>query len=142
MPAAALRNAPILYQDAHLTVVWLERFHATLNTWTGFLQADEYRSRMDRCLELLKQVSANAIVANVQQFRPIVATDQDWSNDDWAPRAVAAGLQRMAVVLPSSVFAQISVTRVVQRLDETTIHLTQVAEVVDALRWLEVTAGA
>jgi len=142
MPATALRNAPILHQDAHLTVAWVERFGATVNTWTGFLQGEEFRTRMDRCLELLRGASATAIVANVQDFRPLLQDDQDWSNDDWAPRAVAAGLQRMAVVLPRSVFSQIAVTRVVQRLDDSPIWLTQVAEVVDALRWLDVSARA
>ncbi len=137
MPQTALRNAPVIHQDEHLTVSWLERYRATLNTWTGFLQGAEYCKRMDLCLELLKQMSGTAIVANVQQFRPIVQADQDWSNDDWAPRAVKAGLERMVVVLPSNLFAQITVTRVVQRLDQSPIRLAQVAEILDALRWLE-----
>lgn len=142
MPTPALRNAPVLHEDENLQVKWLEEHCATFNTWTGFLQGDAYRKRMDLCLELLTRVEAHAILANVQQFRPILAADQDWSNDDWAPRAVSAGLQRMVVVLPHNVFSQLAVSRVVQRLDESPIRLAQVAEVSDAVRWLELPSNS
>jgi hypothetical protein len=112
-----------------------------VNTWTGFLQGDAYRQRMDLCLELLRQVSASATIANVQQFRPLVLVDQDWANEDWAPRAVTAGLKRMVVVQPVNVFSQLAVTRMVRKLGSVSMHVAQVAHLSDALRWLEIVEG-
>jgi len=140
MPLSALRNSRVLHTDESLSLEWLPDLRATLNTWTGFLQGEPYRQRMDLCLALLAQVSAQSIIANVQMLRPLVSVDQDWTNQDWAPRAARAGLLHMVVVQPRSVFAQLVVTQVVQKLDGASMQVVQVAELTDALRLLQTLA--
>lgn len=137
MPLSALRNSRVLHLDESLSVELLPDLRATLNTWTGFLQGEPYRQRMDLCLVLLEQSSAHSIIANVQMLRPLVTADQDWTNQDWAPRAARAGLLRMVVVQPRSVFSQLVVTQVVQKLDNSVMQVVQVAEITDALRLLQ-----
>lgn len=127
----------VLHQDEHLHVELLPGLSALVNTWSGFLQRAAYRERMDRCLELLQSAAANTVIANVQALRPLLAEDQIWTNDDWGPRAAAAGLKRMGVVLPTTVFAQLAVTRIVRSLDQIAIHTAEFGEFPDALRWLE-----
>jgi len=95
---------------------------------------------MDLCLVLLEQVAAQSIIANVQMLRPLVSADQDWTNQDWAPRAVRAGLRHMVVVQPRSVFSQLVVSQVVQKLDGSAMQVVQVAEITDALRLLQTLA--
>src|SRR6186713_1206196 len=107
MPLSALRNSRVLHTDESLSLEWLPDLRATLNTWTGFLQGEPYRTRMDLCLSMLQQMSAHSIIANVQTLRPLVSDDQVWTNEDWAPRAVRAGLSQMIVVQPRSVFSQL-----------------------------------
>jgi len=92
---------------------------------------------MDLCLVLLEQASARSIIADVQMLRPLVSADQEWTNGDWAPRAVRAGLAQMVVVQPRSVFSQLVVTQLLQKLDTASLQVVQVAELTDALRWLQ-----
>lgn len=127
----------VLHQDVHLHVELLPGFGAMVNTWQGFVQGAAYRERMDRCLELLQSSGADTVIANVQALRPLLAEDQTWTNEDWAPRASALGLKRMGVVVPTTVFAQLAVTRIVRRLDQISIHTAEFGELPDALRWLE-----
>jgi len=137
MPLSALRNSSVLHSDESLSVESLPDLHAILNTWSGFLQGEPYRRRMDLCLKLLVEVSASSIIANAQMLRPLVSADQDWTNEDWAPRAIQAGLEYMVVVQPRSVFSQLVVTQVVQKIDSAALQVVQVAELTDALRWLK-----
>ena len=92
---------------------------------------------MNLVIDLLEGTSARSVIANVQEFRPLISADQEWTNVDWAPRVVAAGLKHMAVVQPLSVFSQLVVTNVVNRIDADTMQVVQVAQIADALRWLE-----
>jgi len=140
MPLSALRNSRVLHTDESLSLEFLPDLRATLNTWAGFLQGEPYRRRMDLCLALLEQVAAQSIIANVQMLRPLVSADQDWTNQDWAPRAVRAGLRHMVVVQPRSVFSQLVVSQVVQKLDGADMQVVQVAEITDALRLLQTLA--
>ncbi len=127
----------VLHQDEHLHVELLPGLCALVNTWSGFLQGPAYRERMDRCVEVLRIAAAHTILANVQALRPLLAEDQVWTNENWAPRAAAAGLKRMGVVLPTTVFAQLAVTRIVRKLDQIAIHTAEFGELPDAMRWLE-----
>jgi len=127
----------VLHTDEQLRIELAPELRATVNTWRGFLQGPAYRERMNRCLDLLAQVGAHTIIANVQALRPILAEDQLWSHDDWAPRAYAAGLRRLGVVLPTTVFAQLAVTRIVRGLDQASIHTAEFGELADAMRWIE-----
>ena len=127
----------MLHTDEHLHIELIPELGAMVNTWHGFVQGSSYRARMNRCVDLLQSVRAHTVVANVQRLRPLLADDQTWTNEDWAPRAAAAGLKRMGVVLPATVFAQLAVTRIVRRLDQIAIHTAEFGELTDAMRWLE-----
>ena len=127
----------VLHQDEHLHVELLPGLSAMVNTWRGFVQGPVYRERMNRCLELLQGAGAHTVIADVQALRPLLAEDQVWTNEDWAARAAEAGLKRMGVVLPATVFAQLAVTRIVRRLDQMAIHTAEFGELPDAMRWLE-----
>lgn len=137
MPLSALRTAEIIHADESLTVQWLPVRSCLLNTWSGFLQGEAFRSRMNLAVELQARMSATCAIADVQALRPLISADQEWVNEDWTPRIVAAGLRRMAVVQPANVFSQLVISNVVGRLDPAQLEVAQVAQVADALRWLE-----
>lgn len=140
MPLSALRSSKLLHADDSLTVQWLPERACLVNTWSGFLQGDAYRERMDRVVDLLGSVSATCAIADVQALRPLITADQDWTNRDWVPRIVGAGLRAMAVVQPANVFSQFAIANVVSRLEPHPLQVSQVAQMADALRWLEALA--
>jgi hypothetical protein len=45
------------------------------------------------------------MLADCRRQKGLSAADQDRANENWLPRALAAGLQRFAVVVPSSALA-------------------------------------
>ncbi|RYZ02088.1 MAG: hypothetical protein EOO73_33265 [Myxococcales bacterium] len=127
----------LLFEDQHLKIELVPALSAMINTWSGFLKGDEYRGRMERVLELVSRHGVDRVLADVSRIRSLIAEDRDWTNEVWAPRAVAAGMRAMAVVLPSNVFAQLGVTRVVEKLGDVQMSTAQFDDALDAQRWLE-----
>lgn len=134
-PPQAARERLVVH--AHVTMELWRELGILLNTWTGFLKGEEYRQLMNRAVELLERHRVSKVLADVSQLRPLVPDDMGWTTEDWAPRAVAAGMREMAVVLPRNVFAQLSVTRVVENLGDDRIATAQFDDVRNALAWLE-----
>jgi SpoIIAA-like len=127
----------LLFDDGRLKSESVPELAALINTWTGFLKGDEYRSRMERVLELVATHGVDRVLADVSRIRSLVSEDSAWTNEVWAPRAVAAGMRAMAVVLPSNVFAQLGVTRVVEKLGQVEMLTALFDDARDAQRWLE-----
>ncbi len=134
---ASLRFArELLFESEHLKMELVPELATVINTWSGFLKGHGYRWHMDLVLELLARHGVNGVLADTSRLRPLVPDDRDWTTTDWAPRAASAGLRAMAVVLPSNVFAQLGVTRVVEKLGDVQMATAQFDDVLDALRWL------
>ncbi|MDF3071130.1 MAG: uncharacterized protein K0R38_6731 [Polyangiaceae bacterium] len=127
----------LLFGDSHLKSELVPELAAMINTWSGFLKGEAYRGRMERILELVAEHGIDRVLADVSRIRSLIAEDRVWTNEVWAPRAVAAGVRAMAVVLPQNVFAQLGVTHVVEKLGEVRILTAQFDDALDAQRWLE-----
>ena len=127
----------LLFEDEHVKCELVPDLRAMINTWSGFLKGESYRGRMERVLDLVAQHGVDRVLADVSRIRSLVADDRTWTSEVWAPRAVAAGMRAMAVVLPHNVFAQLGVTRVVERLGEAQMLTAQFDDPLDAQRWLE-----
>lgn len=134
-PRQAGRERLVVHSQVTMEL-WRE-LGALVNTWTGFLKGEEYRSLMNQVVDLLKRHGVSKVLADVSQLRPLVPEDMSWTTEEWAPRAVAAGMREMAVVLPHNVFAQLSVTRVVENLGDDRIVTAQFDDARTALAWLE-----
>jgi hypothetical protein len=127
----------VLFEDSHLRAELVPQISAIINVWSGFLMGEGYRRRLEQVLELVTRHRVDRVLADSRQLRALVADDSHWTDVVWAPRAVACGIRAMAVVLPRSVFAQLHVTRITQKLGEEQMLTAQFDELVDAQRWLE-----
>jgi hypothetical protein len=80
------------------------------------------------------------LLGDVSRFVLIGATDQNWLNDNWIPRAIDAGLRRVALVQPTYYFNQVAVENVGRRLDANRLQLSYFGDIASARDWL--TMGA
>ena len=60
---------------------------------------------------------SNKLISDTLQMKATTQEDQRWIDEDWRPRARAAGLRRNAVLLPKSVVAQLSLTAITKDID-------------------------
>jgi hypothetical protein len=89
--------------------------------WQGWARPAEFKAANDALVDAIKDHHGSRILGDSRQIKVIQQSDQDWVNGDWFPRILAAGLTRMALVLPISSLAKMNiddmVSRVAGRLD-------------------------
>jgi hypothetical protein len=69
-------------------------------------------------------------------MKAIQQSDQDWLDAEWFPRALAAGLKRMAVVLPQRGLVVMNLKDIVNRLPVNKLEVEFFATLEEAARWI------
>jgi hypothetical protein len=108
--------------------------------WQGYATSAEFRAANERVLAAIYAHRVENLLGDVSRFVLIGATDQNWLNDNWIPRAIDAGLRRVALVQPTYYFNQVAVENVGRRLDANRLQLSYFGDMASARDWL--TMGA
>ena len=102
-------------------VRWDASAQAAHMEWQGWAKPAEFRAANDALVQALKDHGGSRVLGDSRQIKVIQQSDQDWVNQDWFPRILAAGLTRMALVIPASGLAKMNIDdmvgRVADRLD-------------------------
>jgi hypothetical protein len=106
------------YQTDFLTIEWDESTEAVVMNWTDFVEGDEYREGLNEGLELVKRHNSENWLADLRDMSAVSQEDQEWTRDEWHPRAFELPLTKMAIVQPESVVAEMSVEDLVQEIGE------------------------
>jgi hypothetical protein len=125
------------YDSSFLTAQYDERLDAVVMKWHDFAEGDDFREGLDAGLELIQEKEASNWLADLRKMGTVSGDDQEWSNNDWFPRAMETALTHMAIVQPENVVADMSVENIMQEVgdgDITTHHFDNRPE---AERWLE-----
>jgi SpoIIAA-like len=101
------RAADDVYFDAPgvASVRWDEDGQLVLVEWQGWANASEFAGLLDAEIVALRKHHGTRMLADCRRQKGLSAADQDRANENWLPRALAAGLKRFAVV-PSSGLAE------------------------------------
>jgi hypothetical protein len=103
--------------------------------WQGWAKPDEFRAANDALLEAIKDHHGSRILGDSRRIRVIQKSDQDWVNQDWFPRILAAGLNRMALVMPASGLAKMNIDDMVSRVADQ-LDVAYFATMNEARQWL------
>ncbi|NVO86445.1 hypothetical protein [Hymenobacter terrestris] len=111
--------------------------------WHTFANRQQFRSFMDRSLELYIQEHRHTqplgLLGDTRLVGAVTPDDQHWLRTDWNPRAYAAGIRHMGFVAPESVFGQISVqsyTNNTEAANAYTINIAHYNTLPEAKQWL------
>jgi SpoIIAA-like len=118
------------------TVVWEPRHRTVLVEWSGSADADEFFALLDAEVKALQEHEGLRILADCRRQGVLDPEAQDLADRDWLPRALAAGLRRFAVVLPTSRIAAINLEDRLSRLPGEKLEIRYFATVDEARRWL------
>jgi len=104
--------------------------------WKGYATSEEFRAGNERVLAAILETGATRLLGEVTDFKLIGATDQQWLNDNWIPRAVQAGLRRVALIQPVYYFNRVAIETVAQRVDPATLEIGYFTDLDAARAWL------
>jgi SpoIIAA-like len=88
------------------SVRWDEDGKLVLVEWQGWANPSEFAALLEAEIVALRKHKGSRMLADCRRQKGMSAADQDRANEVWLPRALAAGLKRFAVVVPSSGLAE------------------------------------
>lgn len=124
------------FDAPYVVIDWDEQIGCSVAHWRGFAQSADYRQGLDKVLELLQAHKATKALADLRDQKPATEADQQWTNENWFPRAIAIGLNRMAVVIPKSQLANMALTKIMSNVNDQEFNTAYFDDVEEAKKWL------
>ncbi len=118
------------------SVRWDQDGQLVLVEWQGWANAAEFAELLEAEIVALKKHHCTRILADCRRQKVLNPKDQDRANREWVPRALAAGLKCFAVVVPSSVLADVNLKASLDRVPPTALQVAYFNTPEEARDWL------
>jgi len=118
------------------SVRWDEDAQLVLVEWQGWANSSEFADLLEAEIHALSEHKGSRILADCRRQKVVNPADQDRANEQWLPRALAAGLKRFAVVLPSSGLAAANLKERLGRVRAGTLEVAYFPTPEEARAWL------
>lgn len=125
----------IYFSSKYVVVNWLQDIQCVYLQWNGFVIGSEYRAALNKAVELLEQKEAQNWIGDISNLGVVSETDQKWTNEDWTPRLLKTKLKNMALILPESFVARISVNNIISEFKS--LNVKYFSDFEDAANWLK-----
>jgi hypothetical protein len=81
--------------------------------WKGYADPERYRRGLETALSFVVEHKVKRWLADLRLMAAILKPEETWTNEDWFPRLIDAGmLERMAILPSSDYFNLMSVERI------------------------------
>jgi hypothetical protein len=117
-------------------VSWEAASRAVFIEWQGWASPEEFAAALDSGVATLIAHHSRLWLADCRGMRAVQQSDQEWIDKHWFPRVIAAGLKRMALVIPTSTLAAMNLKDIMGRIPNTTLDVSYFGSVAEARTWL------
>lgn len=126
----------IYYHSPRLQVRWDDKLKIVITEGEGYADGDDLYKGMNAGIELLAKKKSSRWLGDLRFRRAMQEADMVWIAKDWTPRAVAAGMKRLAIVVPTSVLGMMALKRTYEKIEEPTHELRYFDSIEEAQAWL------
>jgi hypothetical protein len=103
--------------DLQLTVDYDTDIPCVVMIWKGYATSAAFKEGNARVLAEISAHRARKLLGDITDFVLIGGEDQAWLNEVWIPRAMHAGLRKIALVQPTFYFNRVAVENVAKKVD-------------------------
>jgi len=125
----------LLRDEPWLSVRWDGQHRCVYAEWKGFANSVEFRASTKAILDAIREQNAAALVSDNRRLEGVTDPDQLWLRDTWMPLAVAAGVKRIAVVLPHHGLGKLASEEIIGRFGKTVFVTRTFSEPSEATEW-------
>jgi hypothetical protein len=118
-----------------LTISWDAEHGCVVAEFKGFCTSEEFRASTTKILDAIRARGAASLVSDNRRLEGVVDEDQRWLSETWVPLAVAAGIERIAVVVAHHGLGKTASENIITRFGKTEFVMRTFASPVDALEW-------
>ena len=116
-------------------VKWDRKSQAAHMEWQGWAKPAEFMAANDALVRAIQDHHGTKLLGDSRKIKVMNQESQDWVNRDWFPRILAAGLTRMALILPASGLAKMNIDDMVSRVADR-LDVAYFATLEEARAWL------
>lgn len=124
------------FEKDYLEVHWDENIKCVIMIWKKFAKGLDFRNGLDTGLNLIIEKNASKWLADLRSMQVIAVEDQNWSNEDWFPRAIKGGIRKMAIVQPTSALTKMGVKNIMSKVGDAEIETSYFDDMDEAKSWL------
>jgi hypothetical protein len=117
-------------------VTWDPTLQAVHTEAQGWADPSEMAAVLEAGLQALTEHGGSRWLADGRSMKVVTQPDQDWIVQEFFPRALAAGLKRIALVIPKSGLGMTTLDQLVHRLPAANLEVAYFATVDEARSWL------
>ena len=117
-------------------VTWDEDSHAVYIDWRSWADPEEFEQLLEAGIRALAEHHGSRCLADCRNMKAINPADQELIDRNWFPRAHAAGLRRMALVVPYTGLTRIHLEDMLGQLPGSELQVAYFGTVEDATAWL------
>jgi hypothetical protein len=88
-----------------------------------------------RILDAIRERNAPSLISDNRRLEGATDQDQLWIRDSWVPEAVAAGIKRIAVVVPHHGLGKIASNEIISLMGTTVFATRTFSTVSEATEW-------
>ncbi|MCP4542072.1 MAG: hypothetical protein GY832_33515 [Chloroflexi bacterium] len=125
------------FDESYLAIRWDEGTRCVVMRWKKAVHGQEFRIGLEKGLELVKEKTASRWLADVRNIDALSEDDQEWSNGNWFPRVLSAGIKRNALIVPTSTLRQIAIEAIMSKVEGIDLETAYFDNVEQAKRWLD-----
>jgi hypothetical protein len=139
--AGAAASGDVYSDEPWLSIRWDQEHQCVYAEFKGFSTSAEFRASATKILDAILERRASSLVSDNRRLEGVVDEDQQWLFETWVPMAVAAGLERIAVVLAHHGQGKAASENIITRFGKTEFVTRTFASVADALEWVRPAAS-
>ena len=120
----------------YLSIRWDRGCRCVYAEFKAFANSAEFRDGTTHILDAIKARHATSLVSDNRRLEGVATHDQLWIRDTWVPMAVAAGLNRIAVVVAHSGLGKIATEEILSRIGDAKFATRTFESLGDAMSWV------
>lgn len=124
------------FDKPFLTIYWDNSIACVIMEWKKFVAGNDFRTGLDTGLQLIIDKRSTKWLADLRNLGVVAQEDQEWSNNNWFPRALIAGITHMAIVQPANIISKWSVDRILEKVANTNLTIHYFDDLDKARQWL------
>ena len=105
------KETELVYKDELITVSWHSGTKCLELVGGGSVSGTQYRTIMDKLLELIQQKRPRKLLSDVYGLEGITGEDLVWTDTDWNPRFRKTGVRFSAIVAPKALGLHMSIDK-------------------------------
>lgn len=130
------KSVDVYVDEPYLSIRWDGVHRHVYSEWKAFANSAELRSGLLKGIRAISDHKAVAYVSDARKLKVIVPEDQEWIKQTWMPRAVHAGLKRLAFVTAPTGLGKMTIEDVSGLVDENGLQSRTFDSMSAARQWV------